>query len=71
MNYEGLPSDLRGSQCEAVQAKYRGAHLDEQSGAASFVWQIYSHDLEPNSSLFACMKACEPVHIQMIRTTGM
>jgi hypothetical protein len=31
----------------------------------SFVWQLYSHDLEPNSSLFATRIACEPVHIQM------
>ena len=31
----------------------------------SFVWQLYSHDLEPNSSLYATRKACEPVHIQM------
>lgn len=31
----------------------------------SFVWQLYSHDLEPNSALFAVRKACEPVHIQM------
>jgi hypothetical protein len=30
----------------------------------SFVWQIYHHDLEPNSSLFAVKKACEAVHIQ-------
>ncbi|MGA2232413.1 MAG: sugar-binding domain-containing protein [Tepidisphaeraceae bacterium] len=31
----------------------------------SMVWQLYSHDLEPNSSLFAVEKACEPLHIQM------
>jgi len=31
----------------------------------SFVWQIYSHDLEANASLFAARKACEAVHIQM------
>ncbi|MDQ2730404.1 MAG: malectin domain-containing carbohydrate-binding protein [Armatimonadota bacterium] len=31
----------------------------------SFVWQLYSHDLEPNASLFATRKACEPIHIQM------
>lgn len=31
----------------------------------SFVWQLYSHDLEPNASLLAVRKACEPVHIQM------
>jgi hypothetical protein len=31
----------------------------------SFVWQIYSWDLEPNASFFAVRKACEPVHIQL------
>jgi beta-mannosidase len=31
----------------------------------SFVWQLYHHDLEPNASLFAARKACEPVHIQL------
>ena len=31
----------------------------------SFVWQLYSHDLEPNASLYATRKACEPVHIQL------
>jgi hypothetical protein len=31
----------------------------------SFVWQLYSYDLEPNASFFAVKKACEPVHIQM------
>jgi beta-mannosidase len=29
------------------------------------VWQLYSHDLEPNAALFAVRKACEPAHIQM------
>jgi hypothetical protein len=31
----------------------------------SFVWQLYSHDLEPNASLYGARKACEPVHIMM------
>ncbi len=31
----------------------------------SFVWQLYSHDLEPNASLFAVRGACEPVHVMM------
>ncbi|MGA2864082.1 MAG: malectin domain-containing carbohydrate-binding protein [Verrucomicrobiota bacterium] len=31
----------------------------------SFVWQLYSHDLEPNSALYATRKACEPVHVQL------
>jgi hypothetical protein len=34
----------------------------------SFVWQLYSWDLEPNSALFAAREACEPVHIQMNQT---
>ena len=31
----------------------------------SFVWQLYSHDLEPNSALYGARKACEPIHVQM------
>ena len=31
----------------------------------SFVWQLYSYDLEPMASLYAVEKAAEPVHIQM------
>ncbi len=31
----------------------------------SFVWQLYHHDLEPNASLFAVEKACEPLHLQL------
>jgi hypothetical protein len=36
----------------------------------SFVWQIYHHDLEPNSALFAVKKAAEPVHIQLNESNG-
>jgi beta-mannosidase len=36
----------------------------------SFVWQLYHHDLEPNASLFATRKACEPVHIQLNEKEG-
>lgn len=31
----------------------------------STVWQVYSWDTETFGSYFACMKACEPIHIQM------
>jgi beta-mannosidase len=31
----------------------------------SFMWQIYSHDLETMATFFAVKKACEPVHIQV------
>ena len=36
----------------------------------SFVWQLYHHDLEPNSSLFAVKKANELVHIQLNELNG-
>jgi hypothetical protein len=36
----------------------------------SFVWQLYHHDLEPNSALFAVKKAAEPIHIQLNEATG-
>ena len=36
----------------------------------SFVWQIYHHDLEPNSALFAVKKAAEPIHIQLNEANG-
>ena len=36
----------------------------------SFVWQLYHHDLEPNSALFAVKKAAEPIHIQLNESNG-
>jgi hypothetical protein len=36
----------------------------------SFVWQLYHHDLEPNSALFAVKKAAEMVHIQLNESNG-
>ncbi len=31
----------------------------------SFVWQLYSYDLEPHASLFAVRKAAESLHVQL------
>ena len=36
----------------------------------SFVWQLYHHDLEPNSSLFAVKKAAELIHVQLNESNG-
>jgi hypothetical protein len=75
-----LPDFVRKSQLanyEAFRAMYEGRFarlfhpvtgvITWMSNPAqpSFVWQLYSHDLEPNASLFAVRRACEPVHIQM------
>jgi beta-mannosidase len=76
----GLADFVRQSQLanyEAYRAMYEGRFarlfqpvtgiLTWMSNPAqpSMVWQLYSHDLEPNASLFAVRKACEPIHIQM------
>lgn len=67
---------------EAFRAMYEGRNaklFDPCSGVItwmsnpaqpSFVWQLYHYDLEPNSSLFATRKACEPVHIQLNEKDG-
>ncbi len=62
---------------EAFRAMYEGRNANmfapvtgiitwmSNPAQPSFVWQIYHHDLEPNSSLFAVKKAGEPVHVQL------
>ena len=67
---------------EAYRAMYEGreARLFNPASAVitwmsnpaqpSFVWQLYHHDLEPNSGLFAVEKAGEMVHIQLNELTG-
>ncbi|HEY1788329.1 MAG TPA: glycoside hydrolase family 2 TIM barrel-domain containing protein, partial [Verrucomicrobiae bacterium] len=75
-----LPDFVRKSQLanyEAFRAMYEGRFAKlfhpvsgvitwmSNPAQPSFVWQLYSHDLEPNASLFAVRKACEPIHIQM------
>ena len=37
----------------------------------TFVWQTYDFYLEPTAAYFGCKKACEPLHIQWNRATGM
>ena len=75
-----LPDFVRKAQLanyEAFRAMYEGrlaALFEPCTGVLtwmsnpaqpSFVWQIYSYDLEPFSSFFAVRKACEPVHVEM------
>jgi hypothetical protein len=75
-----LPDFVRKSQLanyEAFRAMYEGRFaklFNPETGVItwmsspaqpSFVWQLYSHDLEPNSALFSARKACEPIHIQL------
>ena len=62
---------------EAFRAMYEGRNSElflrstgimtwmSNPAQPSFVWQIYHHDLEPNSALFAVQKAAETIHVQM------
>jgi hypothetical protein len=75
-----LPDFVRKAQLmnyEAFRAMYEGRFAQMFNPATgvitwmsnpaqpSFVWQIYSHDLEPNASFFGVRKACEPVHVML------
>jgi Glycosyl hydrolase 2 galactose-binding domain-like/Exo-beta-D-glucosaminidase Ig-fold domain/Malectin domain/Glycosyl hydrolases family 2/Glycosyl hydrolases family 2, TIM barrel domain len=75
-----LPDFIRKAQLanyEAFRAMYEGRFAKlfrpvtgvitwmSSPAQPSFVWQLYSHDLEPNSALYGARKACEPVHIQV------
>ncbi len=75
-----LPDFVRKAQLanyEAFRAMYEGRFAKlfhpatgvitwmSSPAQPSFVWQLYSHDLESNSSLYGARKACEPVHIQL------
>lgn len=75
-----LPDFVRKAQLanyEAFRAMYEGRFAKlfrpetgvitwmSSPAQPSFVWQLYSHDLEPNASLYGARSACEPVHVQM------
>jgi hypothetical protein len=80
-----LPDFVRKSQLanyEAFRAMYEGRNAKlfhpttgvmtwmSNPAQPSFVWQIYHHDLEPNSAFFAVKKAAEMVHIQLNESNG-
>jgi hypothetical protein len=82
--FSDLPSFVRESQLANYET-YRGMFegrfsklFDPISGVLlwmsnpaqpSFVWQVYSYDLEPNAAFFGARSACEPLHIQYNPTT--
>ena len=65
MNYEAFRSMYEGR--FALLFKPVSGVLTWMSHPAqpSFVWQLYSWDLEPHAALFAARKACEPVHVML------
>ncbi|NBZ95896.1 MAG: glycoside hydrolase family 2 [Proteobacteria bacterium] len=65
MNYEAFRSMYEGRLAKMFNPTTGIITWMSQSAQPSFVWQLYSWDLEPNSALYAASKACEPVHIML------
>ena len=65
MNYEAFRAMYEGRNANMFAPVTGVITWMSNPAQPSFVWQIYHHDLEPNSSLFAVKKAGEPVHIQL------
>jgi len=65
MNYESYRAMYEGRNAKLFNPCSGVLTWMSNPAQPSFVWQYYHHDLEPNSSLFATQKACEPVHIQL------
>ena len=66
INYEGYRAMF-----EARGAQRRGLLLWMSHPAwPSMVWQTYDYYFEPTAAYFGCKKACEPLHIQFNRYTG-
>ncbi len=65
MNYEAFRAMYEGREAKLFNPETGDITWMSNPAQPSFVWQLYHHDLEPNSSLFAVRKACEPVHLQL------
>ncbi len=69
-NYEAFRSMYEGRNAKMFNPTTAVITWMSDPAQPSFVWQIYHHDLEPNSSLFAVMKAGEMQHIQFNEAMG-
>ena len=65
MNYEAFRAMYEGRFAQMFNPVSGVITWMSNPAQPSFVWQLYSHDLEPNASLFGTRKACEPVHIML------
>lgn len=70
MNYEAFRAMYEGRNAKLFAPVTGIITWMSNPAQPSFVWQLYHHDLEPNSALFAVRKACEPVHIQLNEKEG-
>ena len=69
-NYEAFRAMYEGRFVKLFQPTTGVITWMSSPAQPSFVWQLYSWDLEPNSSLYGTRKACEPVHIMLNEREG-
>ena len=70
MNFEAYRAMYEGRNAKLFHPSTGVLTWMSNPSQPSFVWQLYSWDLEPNASLFATRSACEPVHVQMNESDG-
>jgi hypothetical protein len=70
MNYEAFRALYEGRNAQLFKPVTGVITWMSNPAQPSFIWQLYHHDLEPNSALFAVRKACEPVHVQLNEQNG-
>jgi hypothetical protein len=69
-NYEAYRAMYEGRNAKMFKPSTGVITWMSNPAQPSFVWQLYHHDLEANSSLFAVKKGCEPVHVQLNEKNG-
>ena len=69
-NYEAFRAMYEGRLAKLFQPTTGVITWMSNPAQPSFVWQLYGYDLEPNASLFATRKACEPIHVMMNESDG-
>jgi hypothetical protein len=70
MNYEAYRAMYEGRNAQLFHPTTAIITWMSHPAQPSFVWQLYHHDMDPNSSLFAVRSAGEMVHIQFNESDG-
>ena len=69
-NYESYRGIFEGRNSKLFQPATGVLVWMSNPAQPSFVWQLYSYDLEPTSAYFGAQKACESVHVELDQSEG-
>ncbi|HVM48923.1 MAG TPA: glycoside hydrolase family 2 TIM barrel-domain containing protein, partial [Candidatus Acidoferrum sp.] len=64
-NYEAHRAVFEGRLAQMFQPVTGIINWMTHPSHPSFIYQLYTWDLEPNASLFGARKGCEPIHVMM------